>query len=408
MDDDSDTSGYEFERASLDETAPYRAPFTPDARTPYTLRRLLGWVTGIALLTTLGIALFHDRLPTLLGMSAEERSTAALQATPPPLPAFSDWRVAYIGEDARLHIVSLDGKTDLAGPYVPSRDHLGEAHGGVATAPDGHSLAYPTSLGVVVARLAPGHVPINVINGLYFDLSWSPNSDLLALGTRESSISVWRPGETEARVVYERPGERVDPIGWIDESHLAILVGVNTLTVASLDLVSGAVQPLTTFLQEQVGVPQFTMAPHGRQILLSSCSFHDQPFNHRLGVIDTATGAYHSLDNTLAKTDSCLENPAFQADTGRLIASQETPGSPVATTWTLDIAHDTATRTLVSGFPVAWAPANGPVITSSGHEVVDGLGPYTIRAVLPLASAAALTLTTTAMTFPALGLVRTA
>ena len=408
MDDDPDTSGGEFERTSLDEATPYSAPFTPDAPRPLTRRRLMGFVAGIALFATLGVTLFHDRLPTLLSMSAQERSPAAPQATPPPLPAFSDWRVAYIGEDGRLRIVSLDGKVDLAGPYVPSRDHLGEAHGGVAMAPDGHSLAYPTSLGVVVARLAPGHVPINVINGLYFDLSWAPNSDLLALGSRGSSISLWRPGETDARVVYERSGERVDPIGWIDEGHLAILIGVNTLTVASLDLVSGAVQPLTTFLQEQVGVPQFTMAPQGRQILLSSCSFHDQPFNHRLGVIDTATGVYHSLDNTRAKTDSCLENPAFQADTGRLIASQETPGNPVATTWTLDIAHDSATRTPIPGFPVAWAPANGPVITSSGHEVVDGLGPYTIRAAHPSASIAALTLTTTAMTFPALGLVRTA
>jgi hypothetical protein len=409
MDDDPDTSGSEFERTSLDETTPHSVSFTPGARTPRTRRRLMGFVAGIALFAVLGVALFHDRLPSLLSMSAQGSSTAALQATPPPpLPAFSDWRVAYIGEDARLHIVSLDGKTDLAGPYVPSRDHLGEAHGGVATAPDGHSLAYPTSLGVVVAHLTPGHVPINIINGLYFDLSWAPNSDQLALGSRAFSISLWRPGETAARVVYEGPGERVDPIGWIDEGHLAILIGVNTLTVASLDLANGAVQPLTTFFQEQVGVPQFTMAPHGRQILLSSCSFHDQPFTHLLGVIDTATGMYHSLGNTLAQTDSCLQNPAFQADTGRLIASQETPGNPVATTWMLDIANDTATRTPVPGFPVAWAPANGPMITSSGHEVVDGLGPYTIRAALPSASAAALTLTTTAMTFPALGLVRTA
>jgi WD40 repeat protein len=408
MDDDPDTSGDEFERMSLDELTPHSAPFTPGAPTPLTRRRLMGYVAGIALFAVLGVTLFQDRLPTLLSMSAQGRSTVATQAPPPPIPAFSDWRVAYIGKDARLHIVSLDGKTDLSGPYVPSRHHLGEAHGGMATAPDGHSLAYPTSLGVVVARLTPGHVPIDVINGLYFDLSWSPNSDLLALGSRGSSISLWRPGETEARVVYERSSERVNSIGWIDERHLAILVGVNTVTVASLDLVSGVVQPLTTFLQEQVGVPQFTMAPHGKQILLSSCSFHDQHFNHRLGVIDTATGEYHTLDNTRAKTDSCLESLAFQADTGRLIASQEKRGNPVATTWMLDIAHDTATKTPVPGFPVAWAPANGPMITSSGHEVVDGYGPYTIRAALPSASSAALTLTTTAMTFPALGLVRTA
>jgi hypothetical protein len=165
MDDDPDTSGDEFERTSLDELTPHSAPFTPGAPTPLTRRRLMGYVAGIALFAVLGVTLFHDRLPTLLSMSAQGRSTVATQAPPPPIPAFSDWRVAYIGKDARLHIVSLDGKTDLSGPYVPSRDHLGEAHGGMATAPDGHSLAYPTSLGVVVARLTPGHVPIDVING---------------------------------------------------------------------------------------------------------------------------------------------------------------------------------------------------------------------------------------------------
>ena len=42
MDDDPDTSGDEFERTSLDEATPYSAPFTPDARTPHTRRRVMG------------------------------------------------------------------------------------------------------------------------------------------------------------------------------------------------------------------------------------------------------------------------------------------------------------------------------------------------------------------------------
>ena len=59
MDDDPYTRGGEFERTSLDETTPYSAPFTPDALRPLTRRRLMGFVTGIALLAMLGEAGFE-------------------------------------------------------------------------------------------------------------------------------------------------------------------------------------------------------------------------------------------------------------------------------------------------------------------------------------------------------------
>ena len=46
-------------------------------------------------------------------------------ATPEPtaLPpgvfqAFGDWRLAYLGVEGKLHIISLDGKTDLTGPVL--------------------------------------------------------------------------------------------------------------------------------------------------------------------------------------------------------------------------------------------------------------------------------------------------
>src|SRR5512146_805592 len=41
--------------------------------------------------------------------------TPPASLSPRPLPAFSDSRVAYIGPDSLLHVVSLDGKTDVAG-----------------------------------------------------------------------------------------------------------------------------------------------------------------------------------------------------------------------------------------------------------------------------------------------------
>ena len=93
-----------------------------------TRARLLGIIAGIALLAVLAVALFHDRLPTLAPSSGQSNievtlnageptwtlaptATIAANTLAPPLPAFSDWRVAYLDEDTRLHVISSDGKT---------------------------------------------------------------------------------------------------------------------------------------------------------------------------------------------------------------------------------------------------------------------------------------------------------
>src|SRR5262245_7921817 len=67
-------------------------------------------------------------LVLLLLVGCAPSLTTAARATQPPatttapsglLPAFGDWRVAYDGEDSRLHVVTLDGKTDLPGAVLP-------------------------------------------------------------------------------------------------------------------------------------------------------------------------------------------------------------------------------------------------------------------------------------------------
>ena len=45
--------------------------------------------------------------------------TPPASLSPRPLPAFSDPRVAYIGPDSLLHVVSLDGRMNLAGTPIP-------------------------------------------------------------------------------------------------------------------------------------------------------------------------------------------------------------------------------------------------------------------------------------------------
>jgi hypothetical protein len=92
--------------------------------------RLLGIVAGIALIAIVAVALFHDRLQRLMTSDAQpigvmsvrvEFSIATESPTPVAFPAFTDWLVANLGKDTLLHIVTMDGKTDLAGPFWQDR-----------------------------------------------------------------------------------------------------------------------------------------------------------------------------------------------------------------------------------------------------------------------------------------------
>ena len=95
------------------------------------------------------------------------------------------------------------------------------------------------------------------------------------------------------------------------------------------------------------------MTSDGKHVLISSCSFRDEPFIHRLALIDTVTGAYRTLINTCAKVSSCLDFMAFQQDSGRLVAVEEEGGKPNPIYWIIDVTRDTATRTILLRFPVA-------------------------------------------------------
>jgi hypothetical protein len=221
--DDPNASGDHFERISLDETAPRSTPFRSGRGVRLMRPRLLGIVVGIALLAVLAIALFRDYLPTAppssgqsnirTTLDAEEptwtlapTATIALNSLAPPLPAFSGWRVAYLDEDTRLHIVSTDGKTQLTGPSMPIRGALGAIQGLAAASPDGRNLAYPAANGAVIARLTLANVALYIVKGDYdtlswstlswSTLSWSPNSDILVLGSPGGAISLWRAGQT--------------------------------------------------------------------------------------------------------------------------------------------------------------------------------------------------------------------
>jgi hypothetical protein len=58
--------------------------------------------------------------------------------SPRPLPAFSDPRVAYIGPDSLLHVVSLDGRFNQAGTPIPLVGFVGDSIWAAGTSPMGN------------------------------------------------------------------------------------------------------------------------------------------------------------------------------------------------------------------------------------------------------------------------------
>ncbi|HEX8727178.1 MAG TPA: hypothetical protein VF739_01060, partial [Ktedonobacterales bacterium] len=103
-----------------------------------------------------------------------------------PLPAFSDWRAAYLGSDGRLHAVTLDGKSDLAGPVLPGVVTTGLQLASAGASPDGHLLAYvdsgPSDIGLTLFDVtAQGNADHEQRAGAIYTMYWSPDSTRVAL-----------------------------------------------------------------------------------------------------------------------------------------------------------------------------------------------------------------------------------
>ena len=116
------------------------------------------------------------------GPSASSTTTPVATATPGALPHFSDWRAVYLAPDGRAHIVTLDGKTDLAGSFLPDLTSNGLHVTSAGVGPDGKTLAYAAQRLDVVDLT--GQTPPSVVENVFNGILWSPDQKKLfsALG----------------------------------------------------------------------------------------------------------------------------------------------------------------------------------------------------------------------------------
>jgi hypothetical protein len=404
-------------------------------------RRGIAWL-GLCLTLALasllsGCAGLFDEPPTPTWTPIGAVGPAGVPAnTPPagkaaPLPAFTDWRLAYAGPDGRLHAVSLDGRTDSAGSALAFAGFSGLGVWAAGSSPDGRSLAYLSGGRLTILDTATGAQRSTLPHTGDSQLWWSPDQRYLALS---GTAAVVRVSVADGACVSLPPGMVAPPragvggpYGWIDATHVAVVsLSANTPTVTSLqslDVTTGELSLITGIRSD--GGAAFAVAPGGASTLFWTSQFRANPFHPRVAVIDNANGDLIQLPHlTGALSPYGYITLLWRPNSTQALVGTLYPQRAGMTYALIDVAKDTATPINPPGSPEAWTPDGAAlIVATNGHQTITeaspgfndigavNSGPYTLSAAPVDAKghiSPPLTLTTQAMTIPMLGFVHTA
>lgn len=352
----------------------------------------------------------------------------AATPTPPAFSPFHEWRAAYISSHSQLHAVTLDGKNDAAGPYLPN---LEDAATWISAgfSPDGHYVAFqaPSLTILDVTRRDNASTPLDP-KLLAYTMAWSPQGNTLAVYQGPGNPYVLVDAATgHARVVPgtsssgETPGSVATLLGWIDATHLAVtlLPSGSSYTdpagdkfalanpLGSLDITTGAVRLVATIISPpQASTSRFVLSPDGTKALMYNVVWHDEPFMPVVDLIDIATGRVTPLPQIAqtAKPDfTSLMSLVWRPNSDTVVGT----GGLL-----LDLDRDTVTQVnlLDEPFVEAWTPDGKTLIVSSDWQHGVGIGPHTISALTfgPNGQTSLVVLAHDAYIAPFAGFVRTA
>lgn len=385
-------------------------------------------------------------LVLLAGCASNTTSIKFSTATPQGFPSFSDWRVAYIGQDSHLEVISLNGKTTLEGIqlsiYGPQASGIWTA----GTSPDGTHLAY--SAGGAGMNYIDVHADdlTNLSHAAVYnnEFLWAPDGHSIELeGANKATAIV----ALSTGVVAQPSAKDLDAhgnvatgatYGWLDNTHLAVeyLPGETPNVPAtqmgtpqtaanldSLDVSTGVLRHIATIQSNTMAQGQFSLTPDGAEALFYNTDWRDFPFTPEVERVDTATGQVTSLPHlTSILTTDGFTQVLWIPHTHLALVATGYPQNKDLRYQMMDIDHDTASPVALSAFPVAWSPdgktlilaTSDPTSNSNGIGFADvgviGSGPYTLTAVTFDSNwhiATTVMLTHEAMQIPTLGFVRT-
>jgi hypothetical protein len=371
-------------------------------------------------------------LMVLLLVGCAPSLTTATRTTPLPtmtaapsglLPAFRDWRVAYYGEDSRLHVVTLDGKTDLPGVILPTLDSSVLDFAGAAS-PDGRHIAYDGHGGLTIIDLTatdPTKAILQNPRVSGFDLTWSPDSAKLAYTTAGSLglIDVSTAAVTPIPRWQSTVPSRI--AGWLDSQRLLVTQFSGSASprfiLTAVVVATGAARTIATIPITPNTGAYATLSPDRKQALVyndpATGNFPDHP--PLIAMVDMATGQLRPLPGIVNALGFLLYPVAWKAGAQLgAVMPEGTAGavaSPQNQSWLLDLAHDTATKLTKGQFCLGWVPgADTLLLSPSDRADPDNTQAHPLSAAQLVGATLGppVTLATSAKIFPFLGFVRTA
>jgi anti-sigma factor RsiW len=407
------------------------------------LRPPAAWLSGGAIAAVvLALVLIFVTLPRAHSGAGSPRATstsavapsATAQSTVFNLPAFHDWRAAYLHSDGTVHVVSLDGASDLTGPALPNLDSMTRQ---VSVSPDGRFLAYianPKYGPIVIASLATNS-PARTVQVRASDFAWSPDGSRLATDAYFNDVNgvyvVGTPASDPVLVPGTQNGgplQYSQVVGWFDASHLAVLASATAtalqpspsptaraprsaggvplalplpsgpLTLASVDVSTGKAVAIAA----APAGPSISFSPDGKEVLLQNGPLAGAPASPSpISLIDTATGQIHSVSIPDLGVAGAVWEP------GALVVANSVYAAPPQQTHVslVDLQRMTETPIQSDADAIAWSP-DGQTLLLVDTTQTTGTN-STLYALTPVAaSARRVTLTQSFVRF--LGLVRTA
>ncbi len=173
--------------------------------------------------------------PSSGALGGSHASAPPPDASPRPLPQFSDWRVATIGPDGRLHAISLDGTLTSVGGALPISGFSGSGVFTAGTSPNGALLAYLSDGLLTIVDTRTGVLRRAYIHSGDSPLSWSPDGRYLALHEAGRVLRVDVADFTRA-TMPPPPSSALPqlavsgPDGWLDLRMLASLTSLAVRT----------------------------------------------------------------------------------------------------------------------------------------------------------------------------------
>jgi hypothetical protein len=382
--------------------------------------------------------------------------SASARRTPQPsalLPAFGDWRAAYLASDGSVHVVSLDGKSDLTGPALRGLTNDNVFSGMSA---DGHHLAYIDApkwgdLIVVDLRSPGGSSSTVTYSGQITGASWSPDGTRLVADATLSTghgLDVFPADGGTPKLV---PGTNdTGPLaysilqGWYDNTHILAMVSIASVrgsqgavggpavahhsggpelaalalaphssgpkVLATVDVTTGQARELSAVPgQAVVGPTLVVMSPdHTLALAENSCNGVTgctvQPNLYR---VNLASGQSAALPHITAATNG---NPAWTTwlpGTHTVLALGPDSRSATSPVLLLDLDHDTVTTLATGIYPIELSPDGKTLVAGDLAAFNSLVNEYPLYAFAPISAAGhKITLTQHMLTY--LGLVKTA